>query len=187
MKINVQEELKRFKPWVSGGSKPRAAESPSGYEAVMSQIRELKKADLKIVAEVRQLTAELKHLIQNQEAVGISRNITFQKWEDVCLCIYDHVQNQWKVAQANREETRAGICKEILEYLERLYASEFGWMPVKSLGEIYNPYDYEGFVTADRERYRGQNPQKLEIITELRTGFRCEEKLIRKPVVEFFE
>ncbi|HYH04187.1 MAG TPA: hypothetical protein VEC37_13940 [Bacillota bacterium] len=187
MKIDVQEELKRFKPWVGGEAANRTGDSGNVLAAVMGQFRDLKKADLKLIAEVQRLGEELKSFIKNQNIGGPTPPELVNRQEQVLFAIYDQVENSLKVAVVNQNEIHSVVYRQLLEYIKTLFAMELNWVPVQALGEQYNPYDFDGFATAKRDNFRDKRPRKLEIVNELRTGFRCQGQIIRKPMVEFYE
>lgn len=189
MKLDIQKELKRFKPWVA-----EEAGNPAGdlgnvnvVAAIMGQFRDLKKANMKLLAELQRLGDELKSFIETKEAAGLNPTEVLNRQEQVLFSIYDQVENALKVAVVNQDTVEGTAYRQLLEYIKTLFLTELNWVPIQALGQQYNPHEYVGFVTEKKDNYREKRPRKLEIVNELRTGFRCQDRIVRKPMVEFYE
>jgi hypothetical protein len=190
VKLDVQEELQRFKTWQV--SVPGEA-GPDFFKIlgiITGYFQNLNHADWQVVKTVReigpQLVAELDRLIARMapdQAVDRAQN----KKDHVLYAIYDRIESLLIVAQVNQERLKIEVYQQLLDYIQTVYTQELAWIRMESLGRTYNPDEYDGFVV-DRSRYsRTGNPSRLEIVNELRAGFTCQGEIIRKPVVEFYE
>jgi molecular chaperone GrpE (heat shock protein) len=194
MKIDVQEELKRFQPFETDGNSIKVQNLMFIVNSIMAQFRELKKADIKIIGGFRDLAPKIAAAVNvlleedirrvNQEA-GTAK--TDQIKDKVLLSIYDRLKNRLNAASAWNNRTQMEVYRKLLEDVESLFAEELEWVPLESVGKSYNPFEYDGFITADRSRYAANRYQPGEIVSEIRTGFSCRGRILRKPVVEFYE
>jgi hypothetical protein len=195
MKIDVQEELKRFQPFETDGRSSKTQNLTFILNSIMDQFRELKKADIKIIGEFRDLTpklaASLKSLLEDDIRGRVNQETGTEKAVDkkdkVLLAIYDRLKNRLKVACAQNNQTQMETYRKLLDDVEALFAEELEWLPIESVGKSYNPFEYDGFITTDRNRYATNRYRSGEIVSEIRTGFTCRGRILRKPVVEFYE
>jgi hypothetical protein len=194
MKIDVQEELKRFQPFETDGKNIRTQNLTFIMNSIMAQFRELKKADIKIIGEFHDLAAKLALSLKNlleDELRGVSQGtgtekIT-EKRDKVLFSIYDRLKNRLKVAYAQNNRMQMEAYRKLLDDVESLFAEELEWAPIEAVGKSYNPFEYDGFITTDRARYATNRYRSGEIVNEIRTGFTCRGRVLRKPVVEFYE
>ncbi|HEY8463964.1 MAG TPA: hypothetical protein VIM29_08080 [Bacillota bacterium] len=180
MKINVQEELKRFKDLTTKKNTVAAGNLSPVLTYLMEQFTELKKADQQIREGIQQLVDEVKNLAGKEQHGPVAKR------NHVLFSIYDQVDSLLKVAMVNQDQSQIETYRQLLEYLTTLFTMELNWVPIDAVGKKYNPYEYEGFATTV-QHCQERHPQKLEIIRELRKGFSCREQIVRKPLVEFYE
>jgi hypothetical protein len=189
-KINVSEELLRFQAGQDDSPHEAAPEFMMLLSVMAVYFHQLENVDWQIAKAVReigpQLVADLKRLIGQlglEHAVDRSQHIK----DNVLFTIYDRIESLLIVAKTNQEQQKTEIYQQLLDNLHVIYAQELEWIRMKSIGCSYNPYDYDGFVIDNPHNSQGVHPSKMEIVNELRAGFSCRGRVIRKPVVEFCE
>jgi hypothetical protein len=190
MKLNIQEELQRFTAWRSGVPEEVNPDFLKLLSVITGYFQNLNNVDWLVAKAVReigpQLVAELNRLIARL-APDQATDQSHDKKEHVLFAIYDRIESLLIVAKANQDRPEMEIYQQLLDYIQVIYTQELAWVRVESLGQTYNPYEYDGFVV-DHSRYsRTGDASGLEIINELRAGFTCQGEIIRKPVVEFWE
>jgi hypothetical protein len=190
MKINIQEELARF---VAGQSYPTGEVEPglvAVLDVIIGYLQNLTVADWRVAKAVREigprLAAELNRLIA-QLAPAQAAAQSDNKKDNVLYGIYDRIESLLIVAKVNQERREVELYQQLLDYIQVIYVKELNWIRMKSLGQTYNPYEYDGFVVDCSRQYPPDNTSRLEIVNELRAGFTCQGEIIRKPVVEFYE
>jgi molecular chaperone GrpE (heat shock protein) len=190
MKLNVQDELQRFIAWQADS--PPVADSDLLHllGVITGYLRTLSTGNLQVTRDLRengsQLAAELNRLMAQSASTQEDGQSSANK-DNVLYAVYDRIESLLIVAKANRDRNEMEIYQQLIDYLNTVYAQELQWIRIESLGRTYNPYEFDGFV-ADRSRdNRTAALPAMVIRKELRAGFTCRGKVIRKPVVEFLE
>ena len=190
-RIDPEEELKNFAPIDLDQEREGDVDLISTAAFIAKEFNSLKKGDIKIASGVQEIPQkvreELTSLIAEYfRAEKAALSCETQCYLETIMDIYDLLDDQLMVAAANREEQKraliAGQLANVKSILRRI-----DLIPFDALGEIYNPREHDGYVVANPEAYKDQNPRTHEIVHVLRKGFRNKEGVIRKPVVQFYE
>ncbi|MGD8399508.1 MAG: hypothetical protein PVH64_01015 [Bacillota bacterium] len=189
VKINISEELLRFQAGLDSSQPVALPDLITLLSVITAYFDKLERVDWQIAKAVReigpQLVANLNRLMEQLALEqGIDRSQHTK--DNVLFAIYDRIENLLIVAKTKQERSKAEIYQQLLDYLQVIYAQELEWIRMESIGRSYNPYDYDGFAI-DRICNSQGDPSGMEIVNELRAGFRCRGRVIRKPVVEFYE
>jgi hypothetical protein len=199
VKINIRQELERFKPEDVGPTNVGGPDLLELLTAIMVQIQDLKKTDLQVAASVRELGSQLQTLreVWPQPGEFMTRPISppsnpetkhaVDQQVQVLYAIYDRIESELVVARANQDPVKIALYQPLFEYIQASYVQELGWIRMEPIGRTYNPAEYDGFVVGKTRRNQAGERRQLEIINELRAGFTCRGQVIRKPVVEFLE
>jgi molecular chaperone GrpE (heat shock protein) len=193
MKIDVQEELKRFQPFETDGEDREIRDLTLVMSSIMAQFQELKKADIKIIGGLHDLIPKITEAFKDllEDYTRRHRSAETEKTDavkdKVLFSIYDRLKNRLNVASALGNLALTEAYRKMLDDVDSLLAEELEWVPLEPVGKLYNPFEYEGFIAMDQKRFAAKQHQAGEIVNEVRTGFICRGQVLRKPVVEFFE
>lgn len=191
MGIDIQEELKRFTPIQIDNDIEKEDDLVSVLTSIMNQFRDIKKADIKIVGGVKEVplkvVEELKVILKNNHLIA-ENNQSKQECREilnVLMNYFDFLNNQLKVADSTNSPNRKVFEEQLKIFISMLQQIEL--IPFESMGETYNPFEHDGFVIDTPENYINKGIRKMEIVNELKKGFRYKGKVIRKPMVQFYE
>jgi hypothetical protein len=199
VKINIRQELERFKAEDVGPTNVVRPDLLELVTAIIVQIQDLKKTDLQVAASVREMGSQLQTLREAWPQLGESKTRpklspsnpetkhAVEQQVQVLYAIYDRIESELVVARSNQDPVKEALFQPLFEYIQASYGQELGWIRMEPIGQTYNPAEHDGFVVGKTYRDQAGERRRLKIVNELRAGFTCRGQVIRKPVVEFLE